>query len=160
MANAAPPQVAITIDDIPFVGGVPKGDSVAAATDRILAQLTARGVKATAFVVCDRMRKKAVIVRKWMAAGMGIANHSSTHSHLGLTLVDLDTAMSDPVYARADAYAGHAGISWLYHFAPPVSERWEWDTAQLKALRARFGEVSYCGGGAGGICAWQDFAWS
>lgn len=57
----------------------------------------------------------------------------------GLTFVDLETAMRDPVYARPDAFAGHAGVSWLYRLAPVSADRWKWDDAQLEGLRRRFG---------------------
>jgi len=49
LAVLAGTPVAVTIDDLPFVGNVRTGDTRAAAIDRIVAQLSAREVPATGF---------------------------------------------------------------------------------------------------------------
>lgn len=76
----APPRVAITIDDLPFVHHAP--DGAAAATDQLLEVLTSRGVPATGFVVCDRTEPPHPLLRKWTDAGMELANHHASHADL------------------------------------------------------------------------------
>lgn len=39
------------------------------------------------------------------------------HRALGYRFIDLDEALEDPAYARADTYTGPAGISWLQRWA-------------------------------------------
>ncbi len=77
--TASTDTVAITIDDLPFVGGVGPGDSVPAANARILAALEKHRVVATGFVVCERIRPEAAVLKAWQAAGHGLGNHSTTH---------------------------------------------------------------------------------
>jgi peptidoglycan/xylan/chitin deacetylase (PgdA/CDA1 family) len=68
--------VAITIDDLPFVGQVRPGDTRAAAIDRIVAQLRARDVPATGFVVCKQIGEGELA--RW--TDVDLANHSTRHA--------------------------------------------------------------------------------
>lgn len=79
-ANAQP--VAVTIDDLPWVGGLAPGDDRDLATDRILDALGTRHVPATGFVVCRRWGKRVDTLQRWLDAGMDLGNHSDTHPHL------------------------------------------------------------------------------
>ncbi|MCU0611461.1 MAG: polysaccharide deacetylase family protein [Candidatus Eisenbacteria bacterium] len=81
-AASVGPQIAVTIDDLPFVNAVRPGDSRMEATGRILAALEKHHVPATGFVVCDRIPGQEAILRQWMEAGMELGNHSCTHPHL------------------------------------------------------------------------------
>jgi peptidoglycan/xylan/chitin deacetylase (PgdA/CDA1 family) len=74
--------MAITIDDLPFVGGLGPGDARPQATARILDALRRHRVAATGFVVCERMADGMAPLRQWLAAGMELGNHSTTHAHL------------------------------------------------------------------------------
>ncbi len=286
-AQAAPPadasyELAVTLDDLPWVAGLKPGDTRLAANGRILAALKAHAALATGFVVCDRMCKDDPVVFAWNDAGMFLGNHSHSHPHIdalspddwredietcverlrtqagvepewfrfpylqsgktvarrdaakatlagmnlrvapvsvdtgeyalvapyvaalaagdprkakaigdawvdhvmdavhhykeisearlgrqirhvlllhanalaadhldallarlkadGARFVSLDHALADPAYAREDDYAGGIGLSWLYRFAPQATGGWEWDDAQVKALRERFGK--------------------
>ncbi len=274
----SPVEVAVTIDDLPFIGGVAAGDSPARAIDRIVAALRAAGAPATGFVACDRIGDVPILAR-WGSLPLG--NHSSSHrpidalepaawladiracrdrlselggrtpryfrypflqqgrtagrrdaaratvrelghepapvsidtsdwvlnppyvsalragdrarrqaiatayvehlvsalrhyrevarerlgrdvkhillihanalaaDHLGAALaayrregarfIALEAALSDPVYARPDDYAGPIGLSWLYRFAPARGAAWAWDRAQERELSRRFG---------------------
>ncbi len=78
--------LAVTIDDVPWVGARPAA-GVEAGTSRLLTALLERGVHATAFVVCDRMASDASIVRAWLDAGMGIGSHSAAHRDLNAGFV-------------------------------------------------------------------------
>jgi peptidoglycan/xylan/chitin deacetylase (PgdA/CDA1 family)/glyoxylase-like metal-dependent hydrolase (beta-lactamase superfamily II) len=75
LAALAGTPVAITIDDLPFVGNVRAGDTRAAAIDRIVAQLAARDVPATGFVVCKQIHEGELA--HWR--GVELANHSTQH---------------------------------------------------------------------------------
>ena len=72
-------EIAVTIDDVPWVGGLGKGDSRQKATERILAALKKHSAPATAFVVCNRMKDDDPRLRAWLDAGMSLANHSNSH---------------------------------------------------------------------------------
>lgn len=81
-------RVAITIDDIPFVGRVGAGDSRLGATQRLLGNLRTREAPATAFVVCRGLARSRPIVDAWRTAGVELANHTNTHR-------DIDTIERD-----------------------------------------------------------------
>jgi len=287
VAQAGPPteasyDIAITLDDLPWVGGLRPHDTRLGANTRILAALQAHAALATGFVVCNRMRKDDPVIFAWNDAGMFLGNHSNSHPHIdalspadwekdietcvdrlrtqagvepawfrfpylqsgktiarrdaavatlagmklrgapvsvdtgeyalvapyvkalaagdtrtadaigaawvthvvdavqhykkiskerlgrqvrhvlllhanalaadhldalltrleadGARFVSLDHALADPAYAREDDYAGGIGLSWLYRFAPQMTDAWAWDNAQVKALQEQFGE--------------------
>ncbi|MBI3070954.1 MAG: polysaccharide deacetylase family protein [Deltaproteobacteria bacterium] len=88
-AVSARVPVAITIDDVPWVGPLAHGDSAVAATKRLLEKLRAHKATATAFVVCDRFVDKKTgsarrdeIMRLWTNAGHALGNHSARHKSL------------------------------------------------------------------------------
>ncbi|MCP4916734.1 MAG: polysaccharide deacetylase family protein [Proteobacteria bacterium] len=57
----------------------------------------------------------------------------------GAVFITLEEALSDPVYALDDQYAGKAGVSWLDRVSgQPVTMAWE--TAEWKRLEAALGE--------------------
>lgn len=89
---AAPPDaegvpVAVTIDDLPWIGLAPGGRP--AATDRLLEALAARGVHATGFVNCDRAEPADPVLARWLAAGMELGNHSAAHRDLNRAELDV-----------------------------------------------------------------------
>ena len=73
--------IAVTIDDLPWIGP-PRGDFSLAATDRLLEGLISRGVEATGFVNCDRAEDRDPILQRWLDAGMPLGNHSAGHKDL------------------------------------------------------------------------------
>ncbi|MFH1143399.1 MAG: polysaccharide deacetylase family protein [Candidatus Eisenbacteria bacterium] len=80
-------DIAITLDDLPWVGALGPEDSRPAAMARVLAALERHHVPATGFVVCGRASDGRALLRKWLAAGHELGNHSVTHPHLdALTL--------------------------------------------------------------------------
>ena len=135
-APGAPVEtVAITIDDLPFVGGVGPGDSVPAASARILAALAKHGVKAAGFVVCDRIRPKAPVLKAWLAAGHTLGNHSTTHRAFDRLDLAAWTADVRGCKARLEAVAGQP-VPW---FRYPYLQRGRTVAARdggLAALRA------------------------
>lgn len=78
--NATTPRIAITIDDLPWVG--PAVPDKPGATDRLLKTLRDHGAVATGFVNCGRMKPEEPVVQRWLAAGMDLGNHSSDHRDL------------------------------------------------------------------------------
>ncbi|MBI2893909.1 MAG: polysaccharide deacetylase family protein [Deltaproteobacteria bacterium] len=104
-ATAASQRVlALTIDDLPFVGGVAAGDDLEAATGRILAAV--RGVPATGFVACGRAPERLAILRRWRDEGVELGNH--TTSHRAIDDVSIDHWMAD-ARACGDAVASATG---------------------------------------------------
>lgn len=77
---AAAPTVAVTLDDLPFVGPTKPGDTHAAATERILATLAARTTPVGVFVTCSRIGEgEEALLQRWKATGAEIGNHSTAH---------------------------------------------------------------------------------
>jgi len=72
-------RIAITIDDLPFVGPLKRGDTRQAATDRMLQALAAHAAPSTAFVVCGRVEAGAGTLHQWLQAGFALGNHSEHH---------------------------------------------------------------------------------
>jgi peptidoglycan/xylan/chitin deacetylase (PgdA/CDA1 family) len=77
-----PIQVAVTIDDLPWVGSVHEGETRLSATRRLLAALKRGEVPAVGFVNCQRVRPDAAVLRMWLDAGLKLGNHTATHPDL------------------------------------------------------------------------------
>jgi peptidoglycan-N-acetylglucosamine deacetylase len=88
------PAVAITVDDLPWVGPLPPGWDRMEGTRRILAALQAHGATAAGFVNCGRVQAGAPVLRQWLAAGHTLGNHTSGH---------LDLNRADPAEWAEDA---------------------------------------------------------
>lgn len=71
-AYAGDKRVALTFDDGPWPGS----------TDAVLGELRSAGVKATFFLIGRQAVERAEIVRREVAAGMEIGNHSWSHRYL------------------------------------------------------------------------------
>jgi len=80
--------MAITIDDLPWIGPVHPGETIPEATDRMLAALERHGATAAGFVNCDRVRRDDPVLQRWQSAGMELHNHTAGH-------LDLDRAPLD-----------------------------------------------------------------
>jgi len=102
--KGAPPAarrtVAVTVDDLPFVGyGLPL-EAIRPLSRDLVAALAARKVPAVAFVNEDRLfvpgevDERIALLEAWLDAGMELGNH--TFGHLGLTRTPLET-MKDSV---------------------------------------------------------------
>lgn len=76
------PAMAITIDDLPWVGPLPDGWTRLEGTARILAALEAHGAPATGFVNCARVQEGAPVLRRWLEAGQRLGNHTASHPDL------------------------------------------------------------------------------
>jgi peptidoglycan-N-acetylglucosamine deacetylase len=85
--------MAITIDDLPWIGAVRAGGSSAHALQRMIDQLVARDVPAMAFANCERAGSGAPLFRMWADAGLELGNHSA--AHLDLNTAPLDRWLND-----------------------------------------------------------------
>jgi peptidoglycan/xylan/chitin deacetylase (PgdA/CDA1 family) len=112
----AAPALAITVDDLPWVGALPPGMTRLEATDAILAALDAHEVEATAYVNCDRVPAGAPVLRRWLEAGHQLGNHTS--GHLDLNVAD-PAAWADDV-RTCDAFlrelTGQASLTFRYPY--------------------------------------------
>lgn len=90
--------VAITIDDLPWVGPLPPGWSRMDGTVRILEALRRHDAPATGYVNCGRVAPGAPVLRRWLEAGHELGNHTAEH---------LDLNYADPAVWAADAERCH-----------------------------------------------------
>lgn len=115
-ASPPPLRLAVTIDDLPFVGQAPPGSSRLAVTHRLLATLTARTIPAVGFVVCAGIDPAEPILAAWHGAGMELANHS--HSHWDLNRRDPAEWLAD-VRRCHDTLAASYGPAAVRYFRFP-----------------------------------------
>lgn len=107
VAMADPPvpfEIAVTVDDVPWVGPPPT-DGRAAGNAAVIDALRSRGVPAVAFVVCSREPAEGPVVRQWLDAGFELGNHHLDHS---------DLSRVDPDRWLDGARACHAALTgWI-----------------------------------------------
>ncbi|MGE0787775.1 MAG: polysaccharide deacetylase family protein [Sandaracinaceae bacterium] len=74
--------LAITIDDLPWVGGAwPRGDTTLA-VERILEAADAHGAPIAGFITCSRADAEPAALARWLAAPIELGNHSTAHRAL------------------------------------------------------------------------------
>lgn len=141
---AASTPVAITIDDLPWVGPLPPGWNRLEGTARILEALRSQGAPATGFVNCGRVPEGAPVLRRWMAAGHELGNHTAQH---------LDLNHADPSAWAADAaecdrflrdLTGSASLPFRYPYLHrgPTAERYRAGRQALEALATTIAPVT------------------
>jgi peptidoglycan-N-acetylglucosamine deacetylase len=86
-------KVAVTVDDLPWIGQVGPGDSLLGATGRLVQQFTSRGIPAVGFVNCRNIKPEQPLVAAWRTAGLELGNHG--HSHLDLNKSDVELWLED-----------------------------------------------------------------
>jgi peptidoglycan/xylan/chitin deacetylase (PgdA/CDA1 family) len=87
-------QIAITIDDLPWVGGIAPNDTREAATKRLLQTLTKYNTNAFGFVTCKNIAEgEEKLVEMWLQAGFSLGNH--TYSHRAIDDMPLDEWLAD-----------------------------------------------------------------
>jgi peptidoglycan/xylan/chitin deacetylase (PgdA/CDA1 family) len=97
VAGALPqvPSMAVTIDDLPWIGAVRPGGTRLEAQQSLATALATRGVPALGFVNCDRVPAGEAMLQPWMDAGLDLGNHSA--AHLDLNDAPLERWLSDVV---------------------------------------------------------------
>ncbi len=106
-------EVAITFDDLPAVS-VAKGDpaSLAVFTDRLLLNFTAASVPVVGFVNAGKLTvpgegldgqdARLALLRKWLAKGFELGNHTYSHrslNELGIEEFEADVVRGEPAIA-------------------------------------------------------------
>jgi peptidoglycan-N-acetylglucosamine deacetylase len=81
-SSVATPALAVTIDDLPWIGALRPGESRGVALQRMIDALVARDVPAMAFPNCDRAGAGAPLLRQWLDAGLDLGNHTAAHLDL------------------------------------------------------------------------------
>jgi len=98
-AQASPPQrppsisaavpepfgLAITIDDVPWNGPMPGGDTAVRATRRMIEVLAQHRAPVAVFVNCRGGRTSRLVLDEWAAAGATVGNHTTGHLDLHAT---------------------------------------------------------------------------
>lgn len=119
----APPQIALTFDDIPAHGPLPIGDNRLAIANAIIAALAAHHAPAFGFMNDsfgrgDPDREK--VLAAWHAAGMPVGNH--TFSHFNLDLVGARAFLAD-AKRNEPALSATAGVrDWHWFRYPFLAE--------------------------------------
>lgn len=96
------PAMAITIDDLPWVGPLPPGWDRMEGTRRILAALDNHDAPAAAFVNCGRVPADAPVLILWLDAGHTLGNHTAEHMDLN----QADTAAWADDVRACDTFLG------------------------------------------------------
>lgn len=119
------PTLAVTIDDLPWIGAVRQGETRADALGRMIEALVERDVPAMGFVNCDRLGAGAPLVRMWLDAGLEVGNH--TAAHLDLNDASLDAWLGDvrSCHDVVSNLSGDARVWFRYPFLHqgPTAER-------------------------------------
>lgn len=103
-------DVALTFDDLPWVGADPVEGSPADAVARMAAVLNAHDAPATGFVVCDRYAESPEPVEIWNEWGFGIGNHSSSHPDLNSTATTDWVEDVERCHDRLGDFSGYEGF--------------------------------------------------
>jgi len=114
---AAAIRLAITFDDLPWVGPLPAGDSAAIQPiDRIAAVLRVHQAPATGFVICGEVAGHEALLHDWVAWGNTLGNHSWSHHDLNGRSAD---AWSADVQ-RCDDYLKAYGAGYVPYVRFPL----------------------------------------
>ncbi|MGH7494330.1 MAG: serine hydrolase [bacterium] len=120
-------QLAITIDDLPWVGALHDSDTANQALERIAAVLRVHEAPATGFVVCDHASQNEQPVQTWVNWGFSVGNHSAAHR-------DLNRALAHEwltEVARCNDYLKKFGSASTPYFRFPMLH--QGDTAEKRA---------------------------
>lgn len=119
---AGPPQIAITIDDLPVHAPYPPGINSLEVNRQMTAALKAEGVPATTFVnavnVTDPPTMEAL--EDWRAAGFVLGNHTWSHRHLSdMSIAEFESELTknEPVLEKLGS-----GSDWRWFRYPFLDE--------------------------------------
>jgi peptidoglycan/xylan/chitin deacetylase (PgdA/CDA1 family) len=152
------PVVALTFDDLPAAGSLPKGDLRARIASALTAELTANHLTGTyGFVNAVKLENDPdaqQALRIWIDAGMNIGNHTWSHLSLNgntLEAFEREIARDEPALAE---YGGARDWHW---FRYPYL--WEGDTMEKRnAVRAYLSQHGYRV--AQVTLDFEDYAWN
>lgn len=91
----------VTVDDLPVAGQHPEPAERVRITEQLLAALRRRQVRAVGFVIWSHVRDEAdrTVLRRWLAEGHELGNHSD--QHLSLSASAVETWIADVERGRA-----------------------------------------------------------
>jgi peptidoglycan/xylan/chitin deacetylase (PgdA/CDA1 family) len=140
-ATARPPEIAITIDDLPVHAPYPPGVTPLEVNREMIAALRAGHVPVTAFVNAVNVKDADTMeaLREWRAAGFVLGNHTWSHPHLSqLTIRQFEDELSkdEPVLRRLGR-----GSDWRWFRYPFLDEGK--DLAQRVAARQVLAKHGY-----------------
>jgi len=139
---ARPPEIAITIDDLPVHAPYPPGVTPTQVNEQMIAALKAGGVPAIGFVNgigTKQYPETLQLLPKWRAAHFLLGNHSWTHPHLSqLTIPQFENELmkGDPLLSRLGD-----GSDWRWFRYPFLDEGK--DEAQRNSARAVLAKHGY-----------------
>jgi peptidoglycan/xylan/chitin deacetylase (PgdA/CDA1 family) len=139
-----PPAVAVTIDDLPWIGAVGPLDTRADALHRMIDAFVTRSVPALGFANCDRAGAGAPLLRMWVDAGLELGNH--TAAHLDLNVAPLQQWLRD-VQSCHDTVRAITSATQIYFRYPflhqgPTAERQAAALTLLAELQSPVAHVS------------------
>jgi CubicO group peptidase (beta-lactamase class C family)/peptidoglycan/xylan/chitin deacetylase (PgdA/CDA1 family) len=112
-------RLAVTIDDLPWVGETPPEETKAHGLERIAAVLKVHGAPATGFVVCDAAAGERASLDTWLEYGFDLGNHTASHRNLDHTPLEEWLAAA----ARCDAFLRNRGAGYAGLFRFPMLHR-------------------------------------
>jgi peptidoglycan/xylan/chitin deacetylase (PgdA/CDA1 family) len=124
-------EMAVTVDDLPTHGALPRGMQRLVIAEQMIAALTRNGVpEVVGFVNGGQLRdapEHAEIVKVWLRAGLQVGNH--TYSHLDLNSVPAEEYIAD-IERNEALLTALAGPTWTRVFRYPYLQ--EGDTLQKR----------------------------
>lgn len=146
--DKAPPspaqiQVALTVDDLPAHGPLPPGVTRIAIADKILSAFERHGITGVYGFVnakkVDDVPEDEAVLRRWVAAGHVLGNHSYSHPSLHKTEVTAylaDIERDEPLLERLQPSADHKLFRYPFLFEGDTLEKFD-------AVRAYLGQHGY-----------------
>lgn len=140
----ATPVLAVTIDDLPWVGALRPGEDRQTAMARMVDALVSRGAPAMGFVNCERAAPDSPVLLVWLEAGLELGNH--TAAHLDLNEAPLAQWLGDvrSCHAFVQRLTGEAPVWFRYPFLHqgPTAERQQAALEQLDQLGSPIAHVT------------------
>jgi peptidoglycan/xylan/chitin deacetylase (PgdA/CDA1 family)/glyoxylase-like metal-dependent hydrolase (beta-lactamase superfamily II) len=121
---APPPRIplAITIDDLPFIGPLAPNETRLEAIDRIAAAGRAHGAPLRGFATCHRIADERDLVR-WHEHGVLLENHSDAHRAIDELGLEAWRADLERCQARIETTTGRAPSFFRYPFLRTGADR-------------------------------------
>jgi peptidoglycan-N-acetylglucosamine deacetylase len=119
------PALAVTIDDLPWIGVVRPGETKADALRRLIDSLVSRDAPAVGYANCDRAGSGAPLLRMWQEAGLELGNHTAAHLDLNDAPLDdwLDGARRCHEMIAGLTNAGRVSFRYPFLHQGPTAER-------------------------------------
>lgn len=136
--------LALTFDDLPWVGALPPGESRVQPTGRILAALRKHDASAVGFVDCARIDPGAQTLRLWLDDGQQLGNHTADHVDLNDAPIPAWIAAARECDAELRELTGDTVVYFRYPYLHrgPTRERFEAGKRTLAGLGAPIAPVT------------------